>query len=357
MKGKDFKLFLEALDELEKEKGISKEKLFETIESAIFAAYKKNYGEDKNVNVEIDRNEGDIVVYGIKTVVEEVEEEAEEISLADAQQVVKGKKGVNLGDVIRVEIKCDEFRRNAIQNAKQIVIQRVREAERENIFKNFKAKEGDLINGIIRRIDEKGNVYIEIASVEAVLSVTEQSPSDRYKVGERIKVFVVEVEQTSKFPKIVISRKHEGLLKKVFETEIPEIEEGIIQIKAVAREAGSRAKIAIFSENSEIDKIGACIGQKGLRIKAVTDTLNGEKIDIVEWKDNKAEFVSAALSPAKVKSVEIIEDGATARVLVPANQLSLAIGKNGQNARLAAKLTSMRIDIKTIEEEQVNEQE
>lgn len=357
MKGKDFKLFLEALDELEKEKGISKEKLFETIESAIFAAYKKNFGEDKNVKVEIDRSEGDIIVYGIKTVVENVEDEAMEISLADAASFVKGRKGVNIGDEVKVEIKCDEFRRNAIQNAKQIVIQRVREAERENIFNNFKAKEGDLVNGIIRRIDEKGNVYIEIASVEAVLTVAEQSPLDRYRVGERIKVYVVEVEQTSKFPKIVISRKHEGLLKKVFETEIPEIEEGIIVIKAVAREAGSRAKIAIYSENTDIDKIGACIGQKGLRIKAVGDALNGEKIDIVEWKEDMVEFVSAALSPAKVKSVEIIEEGTTARVIVPENQLSLAIGKNGQNARLAAKLTSMRIDIKTVKEESVDEEQ
>ena len=354
MKGKDFKLFLEALGELEREKGISKEKMFETIESAIFAAYKKNYGEDKNIAVEMDRENGDINVHCMKTIVKEVNDEADEITLANAQALTKSKKSLAIGDEIKVEVKCEEFRRNAIQNAKQIVIQRVREAERETIFKNFKAKEGDIINGIIRRIDEKGNVYIEFSSVEAVLTTQEQSTSDRYKVGERIKVYVVEVEQTSKFPKIVISRKHEGLLRKMFEMEVPEIDEGIIEIKAVAREAGSKAKIAVYSANEEVDTIGACIGQKGLRIKAVGDELNGEKIDIVAYRNNIEEFVSAALSPAKVNSVEMIENGTTARVLVFGNQLSLAIGKNGQNARLAAKLTGTRIDIKT-EEESGNE--
>ncbi len=227
------------------------------------------------------------------------------------------------------------------------MIQRVREAERENIYKKFKEKEKELINGIIRRIDERGNVFIEVGGVEAPLTIMEQSPADRYKVGERIKIYVVEVEETSKFPKIVISRKHEGFLKEAFEMEVPEIEEGIIEIKAIAREAGSRAKVAVYSENIEVDTIGACIGQKRTRIKNIVDELNGEKIDIVNWKEDKKEFVLAALSPAKVKEVEIIDNGATARVIVPENQLSLAIGKNGQNARLAAKLTNMRIDIKT----------
>lgn len=347
MKGKDFKVFLEALEELEREKGIEKEKILETIETAIHAAYKKNFGEDKHVNVKMNRNTGEVKVYVIKKIVEKVEDEDNEIKFEDAKKI---KKRIKLGDSIEITVNCDQFRRNAIQNAKQIVIQRVREAERENIYKKFKGKEGNIINGIIRRIDEKGNVFIEFGGVEAVLPIVEQSPADRYIVGQRIKVFVVEVEKTNKFPKIVISRKNDGFLRKLFEMEIPEIDEEIINIKAVSREAGSRAKVSVHSENPDIDTIGACIGQKGMRIKAIVDELNGEKIDIVNWNADKVAFVSTALSPAKVLNVEILEDGLTARVLVDSNQLSLAIGKSGQNARLAAKLTNMRIDIKTKDE-------
>jgi len=353
MKGKNLKDFLAALDELEREKGIEKEKLIETIETALLAAYKKNYGDDRNADVELNRNTGDLKVYTLKTVVEGEAENINEISLEEAQKI---KKKLDIGDEIKVEEKCEAFRRNAIQNAKQIVIQRVREAERDNIFRKFKEKENQLINGIIRRIDDRGNVFVEIGGVESPLTTMEQSPADRYRVGERIKVYVVEVEETSKFPKIVISRKNEGFLQKAFEVEIPEIEEGIIEIKAISREAGSRAKVAVYSENPEVDTIGACIGQKRTRIKNIVDELNGEKIDIVNWKEDKKEFVLTALSPARVNDVEIVDGGATARVIVPENQLSLAIGKNGQNARLAAKLTNMRIDIKTEETERANEE-
>ncbi|MGL4308455.1 transcription termination factor NusA [Cetobacterium sp. SF1] len=362
MKSRDAKTFLEALDELEKSKGISKESLLEAVEQAMLAAYKKHYGEEENVEVEINRENGEVKVYEVKEVVtaEDLYDAALEISLEDAQEI---KKRVKVGDIIRIEVNCEEFRRNAIQNGKQIVIQKVREAERQYVYDKFKNKESDIITGIIRRIDEKKNIFIEFEGVEALLPMAEQSPADRYIVGERIKVYVVEVEKTSKFPKIVISRKHEGLLRKLFELEIPEIAEGLIEIKAVAREAGSRAKVAVFSQDENIDTVGACIGQKGLRIRNIVNELNGEKIDIVVWKESVQEFVSAVLSPAKVKSVEVLDEGTTARVIVDSSQLSLAIGKNGQNARLAAKLTGMRVDIKTkdtdsnVEEEFVAEEE
>ncbi len=347
MKGKDAKIFLEALEELEKEKGISKESLLETVEQALLAAYKKHYGDEEKVEVEIDRETGEIGVYEVKTVVEDVYDAALEISVEDAREL---KKRAKVGDEVRIEVNCEEFRRNAIQNGKQIVIQKVREAERQNIYDKFKVKEKDIINGIIRRIDEKKNIFIEFDGTEAILPMIEQSPADIYRVGERIKVYVAEVEKTNKFPKIVISRKNEGLLRKLFELEIPEIADGLIEIKSVAREAGSRAKIAVYSADKNIDTVGACIGQKGLRIKNIVDELNGEKIDIVEWKDSIEEFVSAVLSPAKVNSVELLEDGTTTRVIVDPSQLSLAIGKNGQNARLAAKLTGMRVDIKVKED-------
>mgnify|MGYP001215963738 FL=1 len=346
MKSKDAKIFLEALEELEKEKGISKESLLSTVEQALLAAYKKNYGEEEDVEVEIDRETGDVKIYEVKTVVptEDLYDAAIEISYDDALEI---KKRVKIGEVIRIEVNCEEFRRNAIQNGKQIVIQKIREAEREYIYDRFKVKEHDIINGIIRRIDERKNVFIEFDGIEAILPPVEQSPADTYRVGERIKVYLAEVEKTNKFPKIVISRKHEGLLRKLFELEIPEITSGLIEIKAVAREAGSRAKVAVYSADPNIDTVGACIGQKGLRIKNIVNELNGEKIDIVVWKESVEEFVSAVLSPAKVVSVEVVEEENTARVIVDNSQLSLAIGKNGQNARLAAKLTGMRVDIKT----------
>ena len=353
MKAKDSKIFLEALDELEKEKGISKESVLEAIELALLAAYKKNYGEDENVEVIVDRESGEIKVLASKTVVDadDLLDPNEEISLEDAKEI---KKRVKIGDVLKFEVSCDNFRRNAVQNGKQIVIQKVREAEREHIYEKFKERENDIVSGIIRRIDNKKNIFIEIDGIELILPPAEQSYSDIYRVGERIKVFVYNVEKTNKFPKILISRKNEGLLKKLFEIEIPEISAGIIEIKSVAREAGSRAKVAVYSEVPNIDTVGACIGQKGTRIKNIVDELNGERIDIVEWKESMEQFVSAVLTPAVVSSVEILEDG-TAKVLVEPSQLSLAIGKNGQNARLAARLTGTRVDIKVLEKEEDDE--
>lgn len=354
MKSKDAKVFLEALDELEREKGISKESLLQTVEQAVLAAYKKNFGDEENVVVEVDRENGDVRIYELKTVVteEDLYDAAIEISLEDAMEEYRAgriQRKPKIGDEVKIEISCEEFRRNAIQNGKQIVIQKVREAERQYIYDRFKDKENDIINGIIRRIDERKNIFVEFDGVEAILPAAEQSPADTYRVGERLKVYLAEVEKTNKFPRIVISRKHEGLLRKLFELEIPEITSGLIEIKAVAREAGSRAKVAVYSPDSNIDTVGACIGQKGLRIKNIVNELNGEKIDIVIWKESVEEFVSAVLSPAKVRSVEVMEEENTARVIVDNSQLSLAIGKNGQNARLAAKLTGMRVDIKTVD--------
>jgi len=351
MKAKDSKNFLEALDELEREKGISKESVLEAIELALLAAYKKNYGEDENVEVVVDRANGDIKVFASKTVVDadDLLDPNEEISLEDAQKI---KKRVKIGDVLKFEVDCENFRRNG----KQIVIQKVREAEREHIFNKFKEREDSIVTGIIRRIDNRKNIFIEIDGIELILPPAEQSLSDVYRVGERIKVYILSVEKTNKFPKILISRKNEGLLKKLFEIEIPEITSGIIEIKSVAREAGSRAKVAVYSAVPNIDTVGACIGQRGARIKNIVDELNGERIDIVEWKPVVEEFVSAVLSPAVVSNVTILEDG-TARVLVEPSQLSLAIGKNGQNARLAARLTGMRVDIKVIDNETLKEEE
>ena len=355
MKAKDSKNFLEALTELEKEKGVSKESVLEAIEMAMLAAYKKNYGEDENVEVIIDRESGDIKVFETKTVVEEEDfvDPNMQILLEDAKLIQKKSK---VGDVLQFEVDCENFRRNAIQNGKQIVIQKVREAEREYIYERFKEKEGNIISGIIRRIDAKRNIFVEIDGIELILPPTEQSHSDIYRVGERLKVYLISVEKTSKFPKILISRKNEGLLRKLFEIEIPEISSGLIEIKSVAREAGSRAKVAVSSNDVNMDTVGACIGQKGGRIKNIIDELNGEKIDIVIWKETPEEFVSAALSPAVVESVEMQEDG-TARVMVDQSKLSLAIGKNGQNARLVARLTGMRVDIKVVEKSQKSESE
>jgi transcription termination/antitermination protein NusA len=346
---KDFKIFLEALDELEKEKGISKEDLIDTIEQAILAAYKKNYGEYDNLSVRIDEKKAKIIIFVPKTVVANVQDDELEIELSEAQ-MIPGKKRSKIGDVVEIEENCEEFKRNAIQNGKQIVIQKVREAERQHLYDNFKENEHEMLNGIIRRIDERRNIHIEFDMKEAVLTIQEQSPADLYRVGDRLKVYVSEVEKTNKYPKIIISRKHDDFLRKLFELEVPEIEEGIIELKSVVREAGSRAKVAVYSDNTDIDTVGACIGQRGLRIKNIVTELNGEKIDIIEWKKDKKEFVKAALSPAKVESVEILDDDETARVIVEKSQLSLAIGKAGQNARLAAKLTGMRVDIKTLED-------
>ena len=352
MKGRDQKIFLEALDELEKEKGILKEELLETIETALLAAYKKNYGEKDNVKVTINRNSGDVKVYSQRLIVENVENPEEEISLEDA---ISMKKRAKLGDVLDFEINAESFKRNAIQNAKQIVVQKVRECEKRNIFNKFKEIENSIVSANVRKTDEKGNLYVDINGLEAIVPQKELSPTDKFVQGDRIKIFIGEVEEATKFTKTFVSRKSEELLRGLLELEVPEIYEGIIEIKNIAREAGSRSKVAVYSNDKNLDVKGACIGRNGMRIQTVIDELQGEKIDIVLWNEDVKEFVKNALNPAQVLSVEVVEEGEdnlkVAKVVVAENQLSLAIGKKGQNSRLAARLCGVKIDIHTKSDE------
>ena len=352
MKGRDQKIFLEALDELEKEKGILKEELLETIETALLAAYKKNYGEKANVKVTINRNSGDVKVYSQRLIVENVENPEEEISLEDAISV---KKRAKLGDVLDFEINAESFKRNAIQNAKQIVVQKVRECEKRNIFNKFKEIENSIVSANVRKTDEKGNLYVDINGLEAIVPQKELSPTDKFVQGDRIKIFIGEVEEATKFTKTFVSRKSEELLRGLLELEVPEIYEGIIEIKNIAREAGSRSKVAVYSDDKNLDVKGACIGRNGMRIQTIIDELQGEKIDIVLWNEDVKEFVKNALNPAQVLSVEVVEEGEdnlkVAKVVVAENQLSLAIGKKGQNSRLAARLCGVKIDIHTKSDE------
>ena len=348
MKGRDQKIFLEALDELEKEKGILKEELLETIETALLAAYKKNYGEKDNVKVTINRNSGDVKVYSQRLIVENVENPEEEISLEDAISV---KKRAKLGDILDLEINAESFKRNAIQNAKQIVVQKVRECEKRNIFNKFKEIENSIVSANVRKTDEKGNLYVDINGLEAIVPQKELSPTDKFVQGDRIKIFIGEVEEATKFTKTFVSRKSEELLRGLLELEVPEIYEGIIEIKNIAREAGSRSKVAVYSNDKNLDVKGACIGRNGMRIQTIIDELQGEKIDVVLWNEDVREFVKNTLNPAQVLSVEIVEEGEdnlkVAKVVVAENQLSLAIGKKGQNSRLAARLCGVKIDIHT----------
>ena len=348
MKGRDQKIFLEALDELEKEKGILKEELLETIETALLAAYKKNYGEKDSVKVTINRNSGDVKDYSQRLIVENVENPEEEISLQDAISV---KKRAKLGDILDLEINAESFKRNAIQNAKQIVVQKVRECEKRNIFNKFKEIENSIVSANVRKTDEKGNLYVDINGLEAIVPAKELSPVDVFRQGDRIKIYIGAVEESTKFTKTFVSRKSEELLRGLLELEVPEIYEEIIEIRNIAREAGSRSKVAVYSNDENLDVKGACIGRNGMRIQNIIDELCGEKIDIVLWNEDITEFVKNALNPAEVLSVEIIEEGEenmkVARVLVAENQLSLAIGKKGQNSRLAARLCGVKIDIHT----------
>jgi len=335
--------FIEALDQIEKEKGISKEILLEAIEAALVSAYKKNYGTAQNVKINIDRATGEVKVFSQKTVKEDVKDPLLEISLVEAKKINPLAK---LGDIISIEVTPQKFGRIAAQTAKQVVMQRIKEAERNIIYEEFAGRETDLVTGTVQRFDKK-NVIIDLGKTEAILPPNEQIPNETYTQGERIKVYILEVKKTTKGPVITVSRSHPGLVKRLFELEVPEIYEGIVEIKGIAREAGSRTKIAVYSKDENVDPVGACVGPKGVRVQAVVEELKGEKIDIIKWSKNIAEYISNALSPAKVLSVDVDEENKIARVLVPEHQLSLAIGKEGQNARLAAKLTGWKIDIKS----------
>ena len=335
--------FIEAIHDIEKEKGVSSNILFETIEQALLSAYKKNFGSSQNARVHIDRASGDFIVFSRKEVVEEVVDETSEISVEAANEINPIYK---IGDIVEFEVTPRNFGRIAAQTAKQVVVQRIREAERGIIYEEYLNKENDILTGKIQRI-ESGNIFIDLGKIEAILAPTEQISSEKYCQNERIKAYVLEVKNTPKGPQILLSRTHPGLLKRLFELEVPEIHDGIVEIKSIAREAGSRSKISVHSNDENVDPVGACVGPKGMRVQAIVNELYGEKIDIVKFSNDPIQYVASSLSPAKVLSVEINEVEKVAKVVVPDYQLSLAIGKEGQNARLAAKLTNWKIDIKS----------
>jgi N utilization substance protein A len=335
--------FIDALDELEREKGIEKEVLLEAIEAALISSYKKNFNTSQNVRVTINRMNGAIEVFARKTVVDEVLNPTVEISIEAALET---NPNFQIGDPYEIEITPKDFGRIAVQTAKQVITQRLREAERGMIYNAYIDKEDDIVTGLIQRQDSR-NFYIELGKVDGVLPLTELLPQDNLKQGDRVKVYVTKVDNTTKGPQILLSRSHPGLLKRLFELEVPEIYEGIVQIKSVAREAGFRSKIAVHSHQVEVDPVGSCVGPKGLRVQNIVNELRGEKIDIVRYSDDITVYVANALSPSKVVSVDVFEQEKMARVIVPDHQLSLAIGIKGQNARLAAKLTGWKIDIKS----------
>lgn len=335
--------FIEALHELEKGRGISAEILFEAIEAALISAYKKNFGSLQNVRVLIDRSTGEFKVYARKTVVEIVEDARTQVGLEDARKL---DPNYQLEDIVEYEVTPREFGRIAAQTAKQVVVQRIREAERGMIYDEYVNREGDIVTGVVQRYEQK-NVIVDLGKVEAILPAQEQIPGEVYQSFERIKTYVVEVKKTTKGPQIMLSRTHPGLIKRLFELEVPEIHDGIVEIKGVSREAGARSKIAVYSRDSNVDPVGACVGPKGARVQTIVTELKGEKIDIVNYSTDPQKFVANALSPAKVVGVYPKLNEKVAIVVVPDYQLSLAIGKEGQNARLAAKLTGWKIDIKS----------
>ncbi len=327
--------FLEALRDLEKEKGISVDVLLEAIEAALLSAYKRNFGSLQNARVHIDRETGDFKVYTQRTVKEQVEDQRQEITVEDAHKI---NPNYELGDIVETEVTPRNFGRIAAQTAKQVVVQRIREAERNIIFEEFANREGDIVTGVVQRLEQK-NVFIELGKTEAILAPSEQMPGEEYRQGGRIKVYIIEVRKTTKGPQILVSRTHPGLLKRLFELEVPELLEGVVELKGVAREAGARSKLAVYSKDDNVDPVGACVGPKGMRVQNIVNELSGEKIDIIKWNPDPSKFVASSLSPAKVVAVEIWEEEKVARVIVPDYQLSLAIGKEGRNGRLAAKLT------------------
>ena len=329
------------LGEIEKEKGISRDIILEALTSALLSAYKKNYGAAADASVKIDEKTGDIKVYATKQIVEEVTDRETEISLEDAKKVNSKYK---LGGICEFEITPSSFGRIAAQTARQVVLQRIREAERELTFDKFSDRTNDIMTATVRK--KERNVLLEIGDTESILMPNEQVRNDDYKAGEKYKVFVVDVANTAKGLNLVVSRSHPGLVRRLFELEVPEIKQGIIEIKGLTREPGSRSKIAVAANDKNIDPVGTCIGPKGMRVQNVIDELRGEKIDIIRYSDDPAEFITNALSPAKVVSIEIDEEKKACSIKVPEDQLSLAIGKEGQNARLAARLTGWKIDLK-----------
>lgn len=337
------KELLSAIEYLSKEKGVTADVICDSLEAVLITAYKKEYDGNPNATVRLDRLTGDYSIVSPKTVVAEVDDEENEISLEDARTI---DKGYEEGDEILVDVTPKNFGRIAAQAAKQVMIQRLREAERNIVYDEFYGRTDDIITGIIQRIEQK-NVYIDLGKAEAVLPYSEQIPTEEYTVGQRIKCYVVEVRNSPKGAQIQLSRTHPGLLKRLFELEVPEIYDGVVELHSVAREPGKRSKIAVYSRDPNVDCVGACVGPKGARVQNIVMELQNEKIDIVKWDEDPAVYIANALSPAQVVSVTIDEGAKSSVVVVPDYQLSLAIGKAGQNARLAAKLTNWKIDIKS----------
>ncbi|MEK2534471.1 transcription termination factor NusA [Tetragenococcus halophilus] len=338
------KEMLNALDTLEAEKGVSKTIVIEALEAALISAYKRHYGQSQNIEVDFDENEGDINVYAVKEVTDEVMDSQLEISLKDATAI---NPAYEVGDRIRFEVTPKDFGRIAAQTAKQVILQRVREAERSIIYDEFSAYENDIMQGVVERQDRR-YIYVNLGKIEAVLSKQDQMPNEHYQAHDKIKVYVTRVENTSKGPQVFVSRTHPDLLRRLFEQEVPEIYDGTVEILSIAREAGDRAKIAVRSIDPDIDPVGTCVGPQGQRVQALVNELKGENMDIVEWNEDPAIYIANSLNPSEVSDVIFdMENPKVCTVVVPDNQLSLAIGKRGQNARLAAKLTAYKIDIKS----------
>ena len=332
-----------ALDELEREKNISKETLLDAIEQSLIQAYKNHFGKADNVHVTINRETGDFSVYADRRVAEYVEDPAEEVSLVEAQ---KQNTNAEVGDILKVPVHSDKFGRIATQNAKNVILQKIREEERKVLFDQYHGNEKEVVTGIVQRVVGH-NVSVNLGKADAILAENEQVKGETFKPTERIKVYILEVKDTPKGPRILVSRTHPGLVKRLFESEVAEVKDGTVEIKSIAREAGSRTKLAVWSNDPDVDPVGACVGVNGARVSAIVNELRGEKIDIINWDENPAILIENALSPAKVIAVMADPDEKTALVVVPDYQLSLAIGKEGQNARLAARLTGFKIDIKS----------
>lgn len=340
----DNKELILALEELEKEKGIKKEYLLEAIETALVTAYKRNFDSLENVRVEMDHQTGATHVYAIKEVMEKANDEDTEISLKEAQKINPDLKE---GDTVETEIVPRDFGRIAAQTAKQVIIQKLREVEREIVYNEFNERKGEIVSGLIQKADHN-IVVMDLGKLEGIMPLKEQIPTEHYKVNDKIKGYVLDVEKGAKgAPQVIVSRSHPDFVRKLLEFEIPEIYEGVIEIKSVSRDPGYRSKVAVYSPDQNIDPVGSCVGQKGVRIQNVINELNGEKIDVIEWNEDPSIYIASALLPAKILAVDIKEEEKFAQVVVPDDQLSLAIGKSGQNARLAARLTNWKIDIKS----------
>ena len=338
------KELINALDSIEKEKGIDKETIFMAIENSLVSACKKNFGTSQNIKVEIDRETGEVNVFAQKEVTEDVYDAFLEISLEEAKEI---NPSFEYGDFVDIPITLSDFGRISAQTAKQVVVQKFREAEREKLYNEFIVKEREIDTGIIKRIDSR-NIIVSLGKIDTILPLKEQIKTENYQVHDRIKVYILEVKQTTKGPHITVSRTHYELVKRLFELEVPEVFDGTVEIKSIAREAGARTKISVFCQNPDVDPVGACVGQNGSRVNVIVNELNGEKIDIINWSEDTKTFISEALSPAKVIAIktEEIDGEKIAKVVVSDDQLSLAIGKAGQNVRLAARLTGWKIDIK-----------